>query len=162
MEVGVVVGNPKPASRTLAAAALLAELLADVPPEFVLDLAELGDEVLRWGSPRVEELISRVSQLDVVVFASPTYKATFTGLLKCFLDQIPADALRGVVGVPLMLGAGTGHQLAPEIGLKPVLVELGATCPTQGCYVVESGYDDRAAYEPWLSRWRKVIEALAR
>jgi FMN reductase len=39
--------------------------------------------------------------------------------------------LEGIVAVPLMLGAGPGHALAPEVFLKPVLAELGrcATLP---------------------------------
>ena len=56
-----------------------------------------------------------------------SFKATYTGLLKLFLDQVPSNGLSGVVAVPLMLGAGPGHAMAPELLLKPVLVELGAT-----------------------------------
>ena len=42
---------------------------------------------------------------DLVVVASPTYKATYTGLLKLFLDRFAGGTgLRGVA-VPLMLGA---------------------------------------------------------
>ena len=61
------------------------------------------------------------------------------------------DGLAGVVAVPMMLGAGPGHALAPELLLKPVLVELGATCPTKGLYLLDTTYDDPATYEPWLS-----------
>ena len=74
--------------------------------------------------------------------ASPTYKATYTGLLKLFLDQIGTGDLAGVVAVPLMLGAGPGHALAPDLLLKPVLVELGATTPTQGLYLIDRAWDD--------------------
>lgn len=161
MQLGVVVGNPKPASRTLQAGVLLGELLAGEAPSLTVDLAEVGADLLRWGSPRVSDLVEAVAALDVAIVASPTYKATYTGLLKCFLDQIPGDGLRGLVAVPLMLGAGPGHQLAPELLLKPVLVELGATCPTQGCYVMDSAFDDPGAYEPWLGRWREAVEAAA-
>ena len=70
--------------------------------------------------------------------ASPTYKATYTGLLKLFLDQIGADELAGVVTVPVMVGAGAAHALAVETHLRPVLVELGATMPTRGLYLQEA------------------------
>jgi FMN reductase len=91
-----------------------------------------------------------VRGLDLVVFASPTYKASYTGLLKVFLDRFPSNGLDGVVAVPLMLGAGPGHQLAPEVFLKPVLAELGAVLPTRALYVLDSAYDAPAAYEVWL------------
>jgi FMN reductase len=58
--------------------------------------------------------VGQVSEAAVVVVASPTRMATYTGLLKLFLDRFPADALRGVAG-PLMLGAGPAHVLAPEL-----------------------------------------------
>jgi FMN reductase len=53
--------------------------------------------------------------------------------------------------VPLMLGGGPTHYLAPELLLKPVLVELGATAPTRGLYLVEKSWDDPAALDPWLT-----------
>lgn len=161
MEIGVVVGNPKRASRTLGAASYLATALAGAPPSVVLDLVELGPALLEWGAPAVTEAVSAVQALDVVVFASPTYKATYTGLLKLLLDQIPTGGLAGVVGVPLMLGAGPGHALAPELLLKPVLVELGAVCPAGGLYVVDAQHEDPSAFEPWLAAWRAVIERAA-
>jgi FMN reductase len=56
----VVVGNPKPNSRTRAAAELVAEKLTGVAPE-------------------AKEI---VKSADLLVVASPTFKATYTGLLK--------------------------------------------------------------------------------
>lgn len=161
MSIAVVTGNPKPASRTLAAATLVAERLGGGPPEVVIDIVELGPGLLGWGDPGVTAAIESVQKSDAVVVASPTFKATYTGLLKLFLDQIPADGLAGVVAVPMMLGAGPGHALAPELLLKPVLVEAGATCPTKGLYVLDTAYDDPATYEPWLSVARpQVLAAL--
>jgi FMN reductase len=161
MSIAVVTGNPKPGSRTLAAATLVAERLGGAPPDVVIDVVELGPGLLGWGDPAVTAAVESVQKSDVVVVASPTFKATYTGLLKLFLDQIPSDGLAGVVAVPMMLGAGPGHALAPELLLKPVLVEAGATCPTKGLYVLDTTYDDPATYEPWLSVARpQVLAAL--
>jgi FMN reductase len=49
-----------------------------------------------------------------------------------------------------MLGAGLRHALAPELLLKPVLVELGATCPTRGLYLLDSDYESPSELQPWL------------
>jgi len=49
-----------------------------------------------------------------------------------------SNALDGVVGVPLMLGGAPNHLLAVDVHLRPVLLELGATCPTRGLFVQES------------------------
>jgi hypothetical protein len=48
MGIVVVVGNPKPASRTLAADVLVAEQLGGAPPETVVDVVELGAGLLGW------------------------------------------------------------------------------------------------------------------
>jgi FMN reductase len=157
--VGLVVGNPKPASRTFQAARYLAEQLTGVAPDPAVDLAAFGAGLLDWSDAEVSEAVESISGLDLVVFASPTYKASFTGLLKLFLDRFPGNALDGVVAVPLMLGAGPGHALAPEVFLKPVLAELGATLPTRALYVLDSAYDDPAAFEPWLAASRDRIAA---
>lgn len=160
VRAGVVVGNPKPASRTFQAAVHLVEELTGTAPQLAVDLAAFGSGLLDWSDTEVGDAVEAVRGLDLVVFASPTYKATYTGLLKVFLDRFPSNGLDGVVAVPLMLGAGPGHQLAPEVFLRPVLAELGAVLPTRALYVLDSAYEDPAAYEGWLAASRKPIAAV--
>jgi len=157
--VAVVVGNPKPGSRTLAAAVHVARELTGAEPDLVVDLADLGPALLDWSDPTVAGLVEQVGAADLVVVASPTYKGAYTGLLKLFLDRFPTDGLRGVA-VPLMLGAGPGHALAPELTLRPVLTEIGGLVPAKGLYVVDAAYDDPAAYAHWLALARPAITAI--
>lgn len=157
--VAVVVGNPKPASRTLHAATYLATELGGHEPDLVVDLADLGPRLLDWQDPGVGDLVAEVGSADLVVVASPTYKGTYTGLLKLFLDRFAPDGLRGVA-VPLMLGGGPAHALAPELTLRPVLTEIGGTVPVRGLYVVDASYDDPSAYASWLERSRPAVAAI--
>jgi FMN reductase len=157
--VAVVVGNPKPRSRTLAAATYVAGELVGRDPDLVVDLADLGPRLLDWQDETVAGLVAEVGAADLVVVASPTYKGTYTGLLKLFLDRFATDGLRGVA-VPLMLGAGPGHALAPELSLRPVLTEIGGLVPAKGLYVVDSAYDDPTAYAHWLGLARPPITAI--
>ena len=157
--VAVVVGNPRPASRTLDAALHVARELGGAEPHLVVDVATLGPAVLNWQDPDVASLVEQVGSADLVVVACPTYKATYTGLLKLFLDRFAGGTgLRGVV-VPMMLGAGPGHGLAPELSLRPVLAELGGTT-VRGLYVLESQYDDPAAYADWIGAVRPTVSSL--
>ena len=158
--VAVLVGNPKPASRTRDAAVHLARALTGVAPDLVVDLADLGPALLDGADPSVDAVVEQVRSADLLVVASPTYKASYTGLLKVFLDRFPPGGLRGVVAVPLMLGAGPAHALAPELLLRPVLTEVGATVPVPGAYVLDSAYDDPTAYDAWLAAARPVIGTL--
>jgi FMN reductase len=109
---------------------------------FVVDLADVAGELFDNPSQTIEDLLERVAASDLLIAASPTYKATYTGLLKVFFDRYGNNALAGTVAVPVMTGAAPIHALAPELHLRPLLVELGATTPTRGLYVTESQFDD--------------------
>jgi FMN reductase len=137
-----VVGNPKAQSRTRTAAVAIAERTAEavgltVTARTVWDLAELGAQLFDWSSPDVRAAVDSVTAADLLVVASPTYKASYTGLLKSFLDWFGTTGLAGVAAVPVMVGAGAAHALAVEVHLRPVLVEIGATLPTRGLFVLE-------------------------
>jgi FMN reductase len=154
--VGIVVGNPKPRSRTLGVAEAVAAAVAGAvglagAERVTVDLAELGPQLFDWSSVAVKDAVTAVRGCALVVVASPTYKASYTGLLKSYLDWFGTTDLSGVTVVPLMVGAGTQHALAVEVHLRPVLVELGATLPTRGLYVLESQLDDLdAVVGAWL------------
>lgn len=158
MKIAVVVGNPKAQSRTLDAALHVARLLGDKEPDTVVNLAELGPKLLEWGNPEIAEVVKFVSSSQNVIFASPTFKATYTGLLKLFLDQFPYGGLSDVHAFPLMLGAAPQHALAPELTLKPVLVELGAICPVRGLYLLDSDYAAEKPLAGWLPVARKYLK----
>ena len=160
MSTVAVVGNPKPASRTLAAAAYVARELSGAAPGLVVDLATLGPALLDWSSEAVAALVETVGDADLVVVATPTYKGTYTGLLKLFLDRFAGGTGLRAVAVPLMLGASPAHALAPELSLRPVLTELGATVPGRGLFVADADHDDPAAYARWLETTRPAVAAL--
>ena len=69
----VLVGNPKPGSRTLSAAVSLARRVTGTDADLVVDLAEVGPGLLAWGDPTVAGLVDRISSADLLVVASPTY-----------------------------------------------------------------------------------------
>ncbi len=161
MRGAVVVGNPRPGSRTLDAATRVATGLAGAEPELVVDLAEIDAELLGWGTAHVKDLVAQLAGYDLVVVASPTYKAAYTGLLKLFLDKFAgATGLAGVVAAPVMLGGSLAHSLAPEHTLRPVLSELGATT-LSGLYLVDSTYAESGDIERYVDRWSPVVAALA-
>jgi FMN reductase len=157
--LGIVVGNPKPQSRTLtvarevvsAAAAAAGMATTDIAE---VDLAALAPRLFDWSAPDVRDAVDRISGTTLLVVASPTYKASYTGLLKSFLDWFGTTGLSGVTVVPVMVGAGAAHALAVEVHLRPVLIEIGATVPTRGLYVTEDQLDDLA---PVIDHW--LVEA---
>ncbi len=156
-DIVVVVGNPNPGGRTTrvgeaVAAAIAAGAGADATTE-TIELAEIAPHLFEWGNEAVSSLTARVASADVIITACPTYKATFTGLLKAFLDNYGNDGLAGCRAVPVMVGAAPNHALAPEVHLRPLLVELGASVPSRGLYVLESEVEDLdAVVGPWATQ----------
>ena len=162
-----VVGNPRAGSRTRLAAeavaggiARLAEAAGRTTEVVTVDLADLAPELFSYPSATVEAALELARGATVLVVASPTYKATFTGLLKVFLDRLPGNALEGVVAVPMMLGGAPNHLLAVDVFLRPVLLELGATCSTRGLFVQESELEALdGVVEGWCSANRVPLLA---
>jgi FMN reductase len=156
----VLVGNPKPGSRTLSAATYVARELTGTEPDLVVDLATLGNTVLDWTDETVASLVKQVGEADLVVVASPTYKAAYTGLLKLFLDRFAGGTGLSGLAIPLMLGGSPAHSLAPELTLRPVLVEIGGQVPGRSLYVVDARHDDPTAYADWLAATRPAVTTL--
>jgi len=156
VKIAVVTGNPKPASRTHGVALAVARTLSAARPGAtthpVVDLAEHGPRLFDASDAGLSQLSAAVAAADVAVFASPTYKASYTGMLKAFLDRYGGNGLAGTVAVPVMTGGQAGHALAVEVHLRPVLVELGATVPARGLYVTEPELTDvDAAIAGWAA-----------
>jgi FMN reductase len=164
MRIAVVTGNPKPASRTqgvaLAVADALAAALSSEPgPHLIIDLAEHAPSLFDWSDAELSRLTAEVAAADIAIFASPTYKAAYTGMLKAFLDRYGSNGLAGTVAVPVMTGGWPGHLLAVEVHLRPVLVELGATVPARGLYVTEPEF---AGLDASVARWAESAIPLIR
>jgi FMN reductase len=167
--LAVVVGNPKRRSRTLAVADAVATAAAaavGLEPEaerLTIDLADFGGELFDWSSLRVREIVAGLTGASLAVIASPTYKATYTGLLKAYLDWFGQTGLSGVTVVPVMVGAAPHHALAVEVHLRPVLVEIGASVPTRGLYVTEDAIDDLPSIiDAWLGEAGPVLARAVR
>lgn len=146
-----VVGNPKPGSRTLAAAIELTAALADrlrpdADPQIVdpIDLAAIAPGLLTpWRlSPAAASAVETARAAGVLVLATPTYKSSYTGLLKLFLDTFPAGSLARTVVVPLTVAGGPVHRHLAHLQLRPVLADLGASLPVPGLLLEEADLPD--------------------
>ncbi|GAA3533764.1 NAD(P)H-dependent oxidoreductase [Nonomuraea rosea] len=161
MSIVTLVGNPRPGSRTLTVAAAAAQAIGRrigaAEPYEVVDLSVFGPQLLSADpSAEVAAALSLVREASVLVVASPTYKGTYTGLLKAFADRLPLDALAGKAALPLLVMGDPKHSLAVEVHLRPLLVELGAVVPTPGLAVLESQIPQ---VEEVLATWADRVAA---
>jgi FMN reductase len=147
-----LIGNPRPDSRTHTLARLLCSAVAlelDASKDEV-DLATLGAKVFAADDDAAREASIKVLAADVLVVASPTYKATYSGILKVFLDRFAGGSLAGAAAVPLLLGGAPNHTLAVDVHFTPLLLELGSSVPVRGLFVLESAVDTFGAFaEEW-------------
>jgi len=146
-----VVGNPRAESRTHALCrAIVAELaaVAGGAQTDEVDLAALDPRALDRDDPALQLVLAA----DVLVVASPTYHATYSWLLKGFLDHLGTGALAGTPAVPILLGGAPDHRLAIDVHFIPLLLQLGAATPVRGLFVLESEVDGFAA---WAAGWAR-------
>jgi FMN reductase len=153
VQIVSVVGNPRAESRTHGLARALVRALAralPAPTTAEVDLAALGPRVLDPADRAAAAASDRVLAADVLVVASPTYKATYSGLLKAFLDRLGTGSLDGKSAVPVLLGGAPDHRLAVDVHFAPLLLELGAAVPVRGLFVLEA---DVAGFDAYAERW---------
>ncbi|MBW8804025.1 MAG: NADPH-dependent FMN reductase [Catenulisporales bacterium] len=137
-----VSGSPSTTSRTAAAVDhALAVLTAHGHTTTHLAVRDLPPADLLAGSrdtPALWTAADTLSRADGVVMATPVYKASYTGLLKAFLDLLPENALAGKVVLPLVTGGTVGHLLTIDYALRPVLTALGADHVVQGRFLLDA------------------------
>lgn len=90
----------------------------DLPAKALLH-ADFADLALKRA-------LDAVAEADAIVIATPVYKASFTGILKAFLDLLPQDGLKDKLVLPLATGGSQSHMLALDYALRPVLQALDA------------------------------------
>lgn len=86
---------------------------------FAVDVtgALLGHE----RTPALDEAVAAVQRADAIVVVTPTINASFSGLLKSFLDVLPPDALRSVPTTIAATGGTQRHTLVLDQAVRPML-----------------------------------------
>ncbi|MBS0249877.1 MAG: NADPH-dependent FMN reductase [Proteobacteria bacterium] len=141
----VVSASPSEKSKTAILAQFVADRLTSMEMEARhLRLRDLPPEALVRADIKdaeVAEAVALLKDADGVVLVTPTYKASYSGLLKVFLDLLPQYALAGKATLPLATGGTLAHALMLDYALRPVLHALGARHSVQGHFVIESVLD---------------------
>ncbi|GKU77722.1 NADPH-dependent FMN reductase [Paenibacillus sp. L3-i20] len=95
----------------------------------------------RFGSPSIVEANHLVENAAAVIIASPVYKASYTGVLKTYIDLLPQNGLEGKLVLPLFIGGTLAHLLSIDYSLKPVLASMGARHFIKGVYATDDQVD---------------------
>ncbi len=147
--VAALAGSPSSRSRS---AALLRHALEGLPgggpAQALIDIRSLpADALLRADArePAIADALAHVQAAELVLVSTPIYKAAYSGVLKLFLDLLPADGLRGKRVLPLATGGSLAHLLAVDYALRPVLTALGAREILDTVYATDAQFEADAA-----------------
>lgn len=111
-----------------------------IAPE-IIDVRLLPSEDLiqaRFDSAEIIEANKKVEDSSIIVILTPVFKASYSGVLKTYLDLLPQNGLEGKTILPIAVGGTFGHLLMIDYALKPVLTALGATHILKGAYILDS------------------------
>lgn len=168
MNIVGIAGSPtRPSRSTALLRAALARLAGPDRHQALIEVADLPAEALLRANTREPSLsaaLDRVLAADVVLVATPIYKAAYSGVLKAFLDLLPQDGLRGKQVLALGSGGSLGHLLALDYALKPVLSALGARHILDGVFAEDAQFTRDAhagGHQPSEAVLSRLDKALA-
>ena len=168
LTVAVVSAGMSDASSTSLLADRLAEAardgLAGTPVRIErVDLRPLAhavaDHLLTgFPGPELRTALDTVTGADALIAATPTYKASYSGLFKSFFDLVDDAALEDVPVLVAATGGTARHSLMLDTAMRPLFTHLKALVLPLGVY---------AATEDWAggsleSRIRRAGAQLAR
>jgi FMN reductase len=171
-KITILVGSPSSPSRTAFATSHVSDLLARAGHDVTsVNLRDLPAEDLvraKTDAPAIAQVVAAVAAADAVVVATPVYKASFSGLLKVFLDLLPQTAFANKSVLVIATAGASAHVLAIDYALRPVLMALGASHVAPAYVILEpsitksdAGYaltpEGEARLEEMATRFARVV-----
>lgn len=165
VRVVAVSGSLTAPSRTTALVEAIAEAFGRVIPTetHLIALNSLGPHLAgaltRAQLPdTAEQELQRIESADLLIVATPVYRASFTGLFKHLFDFVDQYAL---VDTPVLLAATGGserHALIIEHQLRPLFGFFQSLALPVGVYAHDSDFTDyRISNEQLSDRIEKAI-----
>src|SRR5699024_8294106 len=129
----------------------------DAATHQVLELREYAHDIpdhllTGFANDRLRPVLDEVAAADGLILVSPTFTASYSGLLKSFLDVIDPEAM---ADNPVLLGATGGterHSLVLEYALRPVLSYLRAHPVATAVYAAGADWGNDTALNQRISR----------
>jgi FMN reductase len=161
MKAVAISGSPRAPSKSKTLAELmLSALERDGCATSMIDVADLPAEALlaRKSSSEIDAAVAAVGEARIVVAATPTYRALYTGALKCLFDLMPQAQLQGKVCIPVQTGAAPQHFLAVEYGFRPLFASLDGVA-ISGVYATDDQFVEGQPSEKLRQRINDVALA---
>lgn len=166
-KVVAISGSVQRPSRTLILLQALVERLGQQLPIEVrlIELAEVGPQfagVLRREvlPAAVQDHLRAIESADLLIAASPVYRASYTGLFKHLFDFVHHEALRNVPVLLAATGGSERHALVIDHQLRPLFGFFQALSLPVGVYAAETDFTHyRISSTEVLERIERAVES---
>lgn len=154
LKVTAVSGSPKVPSRTTAIINELTKRLAQkINIELhLIELSDIGEDLGKASYNRIPESVQRhidaIEDTDLLIVATPVYRASYTGLFKHLFDLVHQESL---FDIPVLLAATGGserHALVIDHQLRPLFSFFQALTLPIGVYAIESDFENYQVSNP--------------
>lgn len=118
------------------------------PDDIEVDIAELCDYAITVGQKdttnELSELVDKINDAQAIIFATPNYQGSMSGLLKVAIDHIPEAGLKDKCVGLIAVSGGLGRMSLPTSHLRDVVTALEglAASADVACYSDDFGQDD--------------------
>lgn len=103
----------------------------------------ITDAMLTGAAPAaVQDALDAVLTADGLIAATPTYKASYSGLFKAFFDLFDEGALENLPTVVAATGGSPRHSLVLDTALRPLFSYLKALTLPIGVYAATEDWAD--------------------
>jgi FMN reductase len=141
-------GSPSASSRSNA---LLSELSAQLTQHGLralqLNVRDFPAEELLYGRvehPPIADFLRQVSAAKALVFATPVYKAVYSGALKLIVDLIAPDGLAGKAVLGVATGKLAAHGVSVERAFSGLFEFFRGSRPLPTLFVADAELEVRA------------------
>lgn len=113
-----------------------------------IEIAQLCDYAICIGQQdtahQMSELVEKIKQADAIVFSTPNYQGSISGLLKVAIDHIPECGLQNKVVGLVCVSGGIGNMSQPLSHLRDMVSSLeGLAVSTNiACYSADFSTDE--------------------
>jgi FMN reductase len=98
-------------------------------------------EPLTYYNEDTWNVVKKILDADFVIFGTPIYQASISGVLKNLLDFFPEYAFKYKVTGIIATGGSEKHFLVPDNHLKPILSYLRGLVPSTNVFIHNDHFD---------------------
>ena len=165
-----VLGSVTPPGRLSRALAWTLEIAAAEKPGLQTRLLDLAQHRIAFADGRPPDqlgddtgaVVQAIAGAEAVIFASPVYRASFTGALKNLLDHVPVEALAGKPCGIVAMGASQHHYLGVDGHLRDVLAWFGSLVAPTSVYLTSADFTAEGMSESARADLRELVRTVLR